>query len=369
MKKVIMLAAMLLAVTPFTVSAQTDQSTETKTPAKKKTSAQTKSSEKSTPTAKGKQPLKLVTTTPLPGFTGDFDHFGLDLNGKRLFLTAEDHKTVEVFDLDGKHLHSITGFATPHAALYVPESDKLIVADGDDDFGKAEIVDGKTYKIVNTLKLPNGADGAVYNPNNHTYYIETGSDAEGVKTHAISKIDTQKLEHTGDLTFPGNHSEGMAIDHEGKKLYVNLTGENKVGVVDLASGKVENTWPVPGAKKTNAMILDEANHRLFITARTPPKLIILNSDNGSLVASFPISDLNDDAWYDAAHKRIYATGTGTTTVFEQKDADHYEKIADVPTGFRAKTSILVPELNRLYIAVSGKGKAGAKLALQVYDIQ
>ena len=57
------------------------------------------------------------------------------------------------------------------------------------------------------------------------------------------------------------------------------------------------------------------------------------------------------------------------TVVEQKDADHYEKIADVPTGFRAKTSILVPELNRLYIAVSGKGKAGAKLALQVYDIQ
>src|ERR1700675_2679521 len=117
MKKVIILAATLLAVTPFTVSAQTDQSTETKTPPKKKTSAQTKSSEKSTQTAKGTQPLKLVTTTPLPGFTGDFDHFALDLNGKRLFLTAEDHKTVEVFDLDGKHLHSITGFDTPHPAM------------------------------------------------------------------------------------------------------------------------------------------------------------------------------------------------------------------------------------------------------------
>jgi hypothetical protein len=68
MKKVTTLAAMLLAVAPFTVSAQTDQSTETKTPAKKKTSAQTKSSEKSMHTAKGNQPLKLVTTTPLPGF-------------------------------------------------------------------------------------------------------------------------------------------------------------------------------------------------------------------------------------------------------------------------------------------------------------
>jgi hypothetical protein len=49
-----------------------------------------------------KPPLKLVATTPLPDFTGDFDHFAVDLKGKRLFLTAEDHKTVEVFDLEGK---------------------------------------------------------------------------------------------------------------------------------------------------------------------------------------------------------------------------------------------------------------------------
>jgi hypothetical protein len=71
-------------------------------------------------------------------------------------------------------------------------------------------------------------------------------------------------------------------------------------------------------------------------------------------------------WLDVARKRIYVTGTETTTVFEQKDADHYTHIADVPTGFRARTSLLVPELNRLYIAVSGKGKSDAKLALQIY---
>jgi hypothetical protein len=74
-------------------------------------------------------------------------------------------------------------------------------------------------------------------------------------------------------------------------------------------------------------------------------------------------------WLDVARKRIYVTGTETTTVFEQKDADHYSHVADVPTGFRARTSILVPELNRLYIAVSGKGKPDAKLALQIYELQ
>jgi len=68
-----------------------------------------------------KAPLKLIATTPLPGFTGDFDHFAVDLKGKRLFLTAEDHKTVEMFDLEGKHLHSITGFGQPHAAVVLSD--------------------------------------------------------------------------------------------------------------------------------------------------------------------------------------------------------------------------------------------------------
>jgi DNA-binding beta-propeller fold protein YncE len=160
----------------------------------------------------------------------------------------------------------------------------------------------------------------------------------------------------------------MAIDHAGKKLYVNLTGVNKVGVVDLQSRKVVNTWPVPETKKTNSLVLDEPNQRLLITGRTPPKLVVLNAADGKAVMSFSISGLNDDMWFDAAHKRIYATGTETTTVFEQEDADHYKHLADVPTGFRAKTSIFVPELNRLYVAVSGKGKPNAQLALQVYDV-
>jgi DNA-binding beta-propeller fold protein YncE len=311
-------------------------------------------------------PLKLIKTTPLPGFTGDFDHFALDLSGKRLFLTAEDHKTVEVFDLDGNRIHSITGFGQPHAALFLPDVNQLIVTDGD-DFGMVELVDGKNYKILRTIKLPAGVDGAVYNPVDHCYYVESGSDEASAKTHVLNIIDTKTFTHVGDISLPGNHSEAMAIDHDGKKLYVNLTGINQIGVVDLQTRKVLNTWPVPETQTTNALILDEPNHRLFLTGRKPPKLLILSSEDGKMIASFPISGLNDDMWFDTAKKRIYATGTETTTVFEQEDADHYKHLADVPTGFRAKTSIFVPELNRLYVAVSGKGKANAKLAIQIFE--
>jgi len=319
--------------------------------------------------AQEKPPLKLIATTPLPGFSGDFDHFAIDLKGKRLFLTAEDHKTVEVFDLEGKHLHSITGFGQPHAAVFLPDVNKLIVTDGDDDFGRVELVSGENYKILGTIKLPPGVDGAVFNPVNQYYYVESGSDEPGAKTHALNIIDTKTFKHIGDIMLPGSHSEAMAIDKAGKKMYVNLTGTNEVAVVDLEARKVIARWLIPGAQTANALAFDEPNHRVFIATRKPPTFFVFDTDTGKVVTTLPCAAQNDDMWMDVPRKRIYVTGTETTSVFEQKDADHYTHLADVPTGFRARTSILVPELNRLYIAVSGKGKPDAKLALQIYEIQ
>ena len=56
-------------------------------------------------------PLLLKGSVNLPGYTGDFDHFAVDQARGRLLLAAEDHGTVEVFDLNsGKHLQTIKGF-------------------------------------------------------------------------------------------------------------------------------------------------------------------------------------------------------------------------------------------------------------------
>jgi DNA-binding beta-propeller fold protein YncE len=317
--------------------------------------------------AQEKLPLKLMATTPLPGFTGDFDHFGLDLNGKRLFLAAEDHKTVEVFDLDGKRLTSITGFGQPHAILYMPDVNKLIVTDGD-GFGMVELVSGEDYKILNTIKLPPGVDGAVFNPVNKYYYVESGGETGG-QTHKINTIDTKAFKLVGDITLPGNHSEAMAVSRDGKKMYVNLTGPKEVGVVDLNTRELVARWPITGAETPNSMALDEPNHRLFIATRNPPKFFVFDTDTGKIVTTVPCSAFNDDMWFDVARKRIYLSGSETTTVLAQKNADHYEFVAEVPTGYRAKTSLYVPQLNRFYAAVSGKGKPDAQLAVKVFDVQ
>lgn len=319
--------------------------------------------------AQEKAPMKLVATTPLPGFTGDFDHFAVDLKGKRLFLTAEDHKTVEVFDLDGKRIKSIEGFGQPHAIHFMPDVNKFIVTDGD-GFGAVHLVSGDDYKILNTIKLPPEVDGAVYDPVDNYYYVESGSDVKGADTHKINIIDTKAFKLVGAFDLPGTHSEAMAITADGKKMYVNLSTPKEVGVVDLTTRKLIARWPITGHQTPNSIALDEPHHRLFVATRTPPEFVVFDTDSGKIITTAPIAAFNDDMWFDVARKRIYLSGSETTTVLAQKDADHYELIADVKTGYRAKTSLYVPQLSRFYAAVSGKNKPEAEqhLAVEVFDV-
>jgi YVTN family beta-propeller protein len=318
--------------------------------------------------AQEKLPLKLVATIPMPGFTGDFDHFGLDLKGNRLFLASEDQKTVEVFNLrTGARIQSIKGFGHPLTMAYLPESDRLIVTNGDTD--DVALVDCKEYKIINTLKLGKGVDHSALNPISRYFYVENGAAPDG-KSHAIAIIDTKSFKIVGEIPgLSGDSNEGMVIDHAGKKLYVNLTGSDEVGVIDLNTRQFIARWPLPGAHVAHAIALDESNHRLFTATRKPPQFIVFNTDTGKVVTSLPCVGVNSDMSIDAARKRIYVTGSDTASVFEQRDADHYEHIAEVPTAYRAKSSIFVPELKRLYVADSGKGKPDAKLALQIFEVQ
>src|SRR6202049_2728461 len=112
-------------------------------------------------------PLRLIHTTFLPGYVGDFEHFTADIKRNRLFLIAEDHKTVEVLDIrTGRRIHTITGFGQPHAIEYLAGPNSLIVTEGVEEFGEVELVSGRNYKILDKIKLPTDVDGGVYNPVN-----------------------------------------------------------------------------------------------------------------------------------------------------------------------------------------------------------
>jgi len=86
-----------------------------------------------------------------------------------------------------------------------------------------------------------------------------------------------------------------------------------------------------------------------------------------VVTSLPAVGMVDDMSYDEQHKRLYLAGDQFLEVFEQKDPDHYVLLAKVPGSFRAKTGILIPELNRYYLAVPHHGEQQAEV--RVYEVR
>ena len=170
----------------------------------------------------------------------------------------------------------------------------------------------------------------------------------------------------GEIKIDSDDVEAMAFDKASPRMFIDVRGNSTIEVIDREKRSVLATWPIPNAKGLTTIAFDAANHRLLVGARVPPKLFVLDSDSGKIITSLDAAGMVDDMPVSPDKKRIYFAGTMFTDVFEQKDADHYEKIGHVPTAFRAKTAILVPELNRYYLAVPHHGKDSA--AIRVYEV-
>lgn len=318
--------------------------------------------------AQTKEPLKLVATIPLPGLKdGDFDHFAPDIEGHRLFLTDEENDKVDVLDTaTNTRIHTIEDAKAPHAILYRKDLKELFVVEG--DASAVKIYDSETYKPVGEIKVSIDADSIAYDPMTRNLYVVNGGREAHTQYSLISVIDTNASRKLRDIKIDSSRVEALVLERSGSRLFCNITGQNTVGVIDRNEGSLLATWPLPPGDTTNvAMAFDEANHRLFVSARNPGKLIVLNSDTGKVVVELPSVGMVDDAAYDAKYKRIYLAGNGYLDVFQQQDADHYSLLAKVPGGFRAKTGILVPELNRYYLAVPHH--EGKDAEVRVYDIE
>jgi YVTN family beta-propeller protein len=317
--------------------------------------------------AQTKPPLRLVQTIPLPDLKdGDFDHFAVDLAGNRLFLTAEENQAVVVIDTKtNKLIHTIPDLAAPHSMLFLPAAKQLWVISGDD--GTAKIFDTSTYALTETVKLTEGADASAYDPAKHLLYVTAGGSDAKMAFSLINVVDTSTRKKVGDIKVQSTNLEAMAIEKNGPRLFVNIRDKSLVGVIDREKKTVTSTWPLGDLHGNTPLIFDEANHRIFVAGRKPPTFLVLDSESGKIVASFPTAEMTDDMAFDPEAKRIYVVCSDFTAVYEQKDADHYEELGRVPTGFRAKTAILVPQLKRYYVAAPRHGKDVA--SVKVYEVQ
>jgi DNA-binding beta-propeller fold protein YncE len=310
--------------------------------------------------------LTLESRIPLPNVKGRIDHFSVDVKGQRLFVAAVENHTLEVIDLKaGQVVHAVKDLAEPQGVYYDASTNHLFVACGLD--GVTRILDGATFQTLATVKFPDDADNIRYDPRNKGVIVG----------YAGAKHLRKREEGTGGLGFIDEngkkianividaHPESFQLETHGSRIFVNVPDKKEIEVIDGIKRSVLARWPV-SAEDNFPMGLDETNHRLFVGVWQPPQLLVFDTETGKQVAAGEIAGKTDDLFYDSAGHRVYVlTSKQFLEVFEQKDADHYRRIARYPTPPGSQTGLFVPEWEKLFVAVPAQGEENAEVRVYV----
>jgi len=301
------------------------------------------------------QPLRLEKTIELPDVQGRIDHMSIDVKAERLFVSALGNNTLEIVDLKaGKRAKTIGQLKEPQGVVYVPETERLYVANGND--GSVRIFDASSFVPLKTLDYGDDADNLRYDSAQKRIYVGFGSGALGEFDSDGSKVADVKLDA---------HPESFQLEKSTPRVYVNLPKSRKIAVVDREKHTILATWKTDMAFANYPMTLDESEHRLFVVTRLPARLLVFDTNTGNIVQKLAAVGDCDDVFYDKARKRIYASGgDGEISVFQEEDADHYKELARIPTVKGARTSFFSPELDRFFLAVRRQGSQSA--AIQVF---
>ena len=306
--------------------------------------------------ADGPEPT-LKRAIPLPGVSGRIDHLALDPGNQRLFVAALGNNSLEVIDLaKGERVKSIGGLKEPQGVVFVPDAKAVFVASGGD--GVVREYDAMTLEAKGSVKVGDDADNIRLSADGRAVVVGYGSGA-------LAVLDAATLGKTAEVKLPG-HPESFQLDPGGHLAFINIPGGlvgggGAVAVVDLTAQRVANTWQLKEAGRNFPMALDAARKRLYIGCRRPARLLVMDTDNGKVIASPECIGDADEVFLDDTTGRVLVVGgSGAIDVFEAKD-DHVAKVASVKTPGGARTGLLISGQRALFVAVPESGKQGAEI--------
>ncbi len=308
------------------------------------------------------RPLVLTDAIPLEGVKGRIDHFAS--GGNRLFVSALGNNTIEVMDISARTvMHIITGIPNPQGVVFSPEANKLFAGSSE---GKLYIYDGSSFDLIKEIDFRGDVDNVRYDPANKRVYVGYGED----ETSAIGTVDATTNERLDEEYKLGAHPESFQLETTGPNIYVNLPDLKQIAVINRSTHAISR-WPLT-LRQNFPIALDEPDHRLFVGTRAPARLAVFDTNSGHMVVALPCVQDTDDLYYDALRKRIYvAGGEGFISVFQQKDRDHYQLLAKVPSALGARTAGYFGKgrkgFDRFFLAVPVRAHHGAEI--WIYTVQ
>ena len=286
----------------------------------------------------GASNYRVVGRYPVPG-DGGFDYVTLDSSARRLYLS---HATqVDVLDADtGKVVGTIPDTPGIHGVALAPAFKHGFTSNGREN--KVSMFDPSTLQLIKKIDVGKGPDGIYYDPGSKRVFTNNHG------SHDVTAIDAASGEVVGTVKVGGDGEQAI-IGADGL-IYVNSEDTAEVVVFDPKSLEVKKRFPIGVAKVPTGLAYDAKTKRLFIGCRNEPKMVVMDAATGKVINSFPIGANVDYAGFDPGAGLIFfSCGDGTLSIYREKSADAYEDAGAVKTQPSAKTMAFDTKTKKIFL--------------------
>jgi DNA-binding beta-propeller fold protein YncE len=286
---------------------------------------------------------RLLQTIPVPGDEG-WDHPAVDTSARRLYVTHGTH--VVVIDVDaGNLVGKIENTPGVHFTVIDAELDRGFISNG--GAARLTIFNTKTLETIGEVKSTGENPGpTVFDPATKRVFTFN------LNSNTATVVDSKEGKVVGAFDL-GGKPELVGTDAKGN-VFVNLVQKNVVLQIDSRQMKVGQTWPVAPCVGPRTMAVDQQNGRLFIGCANR-RMVILDSNNGSLISSVPIGQGPDDSAYDPETGLVYiSNGDGTVSIIRQESPDHYDVLETVNTAPGARNMALDLKTKKIFLPLSDR---------------
>jgi len=283
--------------------------------------------------------LPHVLDTIAVGGVGGWDYVTCDTVGHRLFVSHESR--VEVVDIvRRKKIGEIPNTPGIHGIAIAANANRGFTSNGKS--ASVTVFNLKTLEPETTIAVTGKKpDAILFEPGSNRVFTFNGGSSN------CTAIDASSLEIVGTLDLGGAPESGVA-DGRGC-IFVNLEDKNETVCFDATTLSISSRWPIAPAATPTGLAIDRTNRRLFIGGRNQI-LVVLDADNGKVLAHFPIGKGVDAVVFDPVDGSIFASNKdGTLDVFRGQSSKEFISVGKVTTLPGAKTQALDPKTHRVYL--------------------
>jgi DNA-binding beta-propeller fold protein YncE len=279
-------------------------------------------------------PYKIVNSVQVKG-TGGIDYVYADSDGRRLYVPRGGE--ILVFDLDTLQQVGSIPNARAHGVAVDAKSHHGFATSN-----PVVMWDTEKLETIKTIPVKGRPDAIAFDPETERVFVFSHSEPNA------TVLDAKDGAIVGTIDL-GGEPEQAASDGQGH-LYVDIEDKGNIAVVDLKTLKVTAHYDLGGKGGPAGLGLDAKNRLLFAFCREPATAVILNADDGKILANLPIGIGTDSGGFNPGTLEAFSSQRdGTLTIIKETSPTTFAVEQNVTTMAGAKTCTLDQKTNRIIL--------------------